>query len=273
MTFDDIPTGMYLKDQAGWNQTETDWRRFIDLQPSGCFVAELNGSPVATASTCVLDSIGWIGMVLVDEPLRNQGIGTRMMEHCLAYLRDCGVGTARLDATPAGQVVYEKLGFEVDYEILRMEGIASAQDTHPDVESVQRNHLEAICSFDERIRGMKRHRFLESLYDHAPQRMRVVFSQGEVAGYLAHREGIAAIQIGPSVALSDSVGQGLADAALAQCAGRQVFMDIPTKNEAALAWARSRGLVVQRPLMRMHLGNPVNDDPFRQWASSGPEKG
>lgn len=273
MTFDDIPTGMYLKGQAGWNQTESDWRRFLDLQPRGCFVGELDGSVVATASTCVLDSVGWIGMVLVDEPLRGQGIGTRMMEHCLEYLRECGVETARLDATPVGRRVYEKLGFEVDYEILRMEGIATPQAAHPGVEPVGREQIEAICSFDEGIRGMRRHRFLECLYDHSPHRMRVVFSRGEVAGYLAHRAGFVATQIGPSVALSDSVGEGLADAALTQCAGERVFMDIPTENEAALSWARSRGLVVQRPLMRMHLGKAVNDDPLRQWASSGPEKG
>lgn len=120
---------------------------------------------------------------------------------------------------------------------------------------------------------MKRHRLLQSLYEHDPQRMRVVFREGRVAGYLTHREGVAAAQIGPAVALSDSIGRDLADAALTQCAGRRVFMDIPVENEAATAWSRSRGLVVQRPLMRMHLGNPVNDDPTRQWASSGPEKG
>lgn len=273
MTFDDIPRGMYLKKQAGWNQTETDWRRFIELQPSGCFVGERDGCAVATACTCVLDSVGWIGMVLVDQPLRGQGIGTRMMEHCLQYVRDCGVETVRLDATPAGRRVYEKLGFEVDYEILRMEGIATPQSVHADVEPVGRDQLKAICSFDEGVRGMKRHLFLERLYDHAPDRMQVVFSDGKVAGYLAHRLGVEATQIGPSVAISDSVGQSLADTALTQCAGQRVFMDIPTENQSAVAWARSRGLVVQRPLMRMHLGKPVNDDPLRQWASSGPEKG
>ena len=42
----DLPLGLRLSQAAGWNQTEADWRRFLDLQPDGCFVAELDGTPV-----------------------------------------------------------------------------------------------------------------------------------------------------------------------------------------------------------------------------------
>ena len=66
MTVDDVPLGMRLKGQAGWNQIEADWRRFLALEPDGCFVAELDGKPVATTTTCVFDSVAWIAMVLVD---------------------------------------------------------------------------------------------------------------------------------------------------------------------------------------------------------------
>jgi len=31
----DVPLGMRLKDQAGWNQTEADWHRFLFLEPEG----------------------------------------------------------------------------------------------------------------------------------------------------------------------------------------------------------------------------------------------
>ena len=276
MTFEDIPAGMYLKNQAGWNQTRDDWRRFLELQPDGCFVGELDGKSVATASICVLDTVGWIGMVIVDEPLRRRGIGTRMIEHCLQYLDGRGVKTARLDATPAGRYIYERLGFTADYKIVRMEGTATPQKVNPavePVESVGQDRLKTICLFDQEVRGTNRHRLIESLYAQSPQNMQAVFSNGGVAGYLTHRDGMVATQIGPSVVLSDDVGRDLADAALVQCAGRKVFMDIPLNNAPATRWAQSRGLTVQRPLLRMHRGKPVNDKPTRQWACSGPEKG
>ena len=52
MTVADIPLGMRLKEQAGWNQVEGDWRRLLDLQPDGCFVAELDDVPAGTVTTC-----------------------------------------------------------------------------------------------------------------------------------------------------------------------------------------------------------------------------
>src|SRR5947209_18008666 len=44
----DLPFGMRLKAANGWNQTEADWRRYLELQPDGCFLAELDGKPVGT---------------------------------------------------------------------------------------------------------------------------------------------------------------------------------------------------------------------------------
>jgi hypothetical protein len=31
----DIPAAMRLKEAAGWNQTEDDWRRLLLLEPNG----------------------------------------------------------------------------------------------------------------------------------------------------------------------------------------------------------------------------------------------
>jgi GNAT superfamily N-acetyltransferase len=86
MTVADVPLGMRLKEQAGWNQTEADWRRFLDLEPEGCFVAELDGQPVGTTTTCVFGSVAWVGMVLVDPAVRGRGVGRSLMKHALDWL-------------------------------------------------------------------------------------------------------------------------------------------------------------------------------------------
>ena len=92
MTCQDIPLGMRLKHQAGWNQTEDDWRRFLDLEPGGCFVALQAGRPLGTVATFVFGPVGWIAMVLVDEEARHGGIGTQLVEHALEYLDTRGGG-------------------------------------------------------------------------------------------------------------------------------------------------------------------------------------
>src|SRR5437867_1836352 len=111
MTVADIPFGMRLKLANGWNQTEADWRRYLDLQADGCFVAESDGTPVGTLSTCIFEAVAWIAMVLVDAEHRRKGVGTALMRHALELLERQGVVSVRLDATALGQPLYEKLGF------------------------------------------------------------------------------------------------------------------------------------------------------------------
>ena len=120
MTAGDIPAGMRLKDTAGWNQTQGDWERFLRASPEGCFVAEREGRVVGTAATIVYEGrFAWIGMVLVDPATRGQGIGTKLLEKTIEYLDGCGIPSLKLDATPQGKPIYQKLGFVSEYEIER----------------------------------------------------------------------------------------------------------------------------------------------------------
>src|SRR5262245_16769871 len=103
MTAADVPLGMRLKEQAGWNQVEKDWLRFLDLEPGGCFVAELDGTAVGTVATCVFGPVAWVAMVLVNAAYRGRGAGKALMGHALKYLDGRGVASVRLDATSLGQ--------------------------------------------------------------------------------------------------------------------------------------------------------------------------
>src|SRR4026209_2412338 len=83
----DIPAAMRLKEAAGWNQTEADWRRLIQLEPNGCFAAIENEQLVGTTTTTTYeDERAWVGMVLVDSQHRRRGIASRLIETALAYL-------------------------------------------------------------------------------------------------------------------------------------------------------------------------------------------
>ncbi len=273
MTVADLPLGMRLKAQAGWNQTEADWRRFLDLQPEGCFVAELGGAAVGTTTTCIFGPVAWVAMVLVDEAARGRGAGTALMRHALAFLDQRGVRSVRLDATPLGRPIYEKLGFVAEYTLARYEGVLSATDlSTPDAEPLASDLLPEVCRFDRTVTGTERGRMLSLLFDERPEACRILRQNGAVAGFLTSRPGTNAMPIGPCLARGDAGRLLLADARR-RFAGQRVFIDVPLPNLPAIRAVEAMGLTAQRPLLRMGRGEPVRERIEELWASSGPEKG
>jgi GNAT superfamily N-acetyltransferase len=272
MILADVPVGMRLKEQAGWNQTEADWRRFLDLEPDGCFVADFDDEPVATTTTCVFGTNGWIAMVVVDVRLRGRGIGSALMRHALEYLDEQGVLTVRLDATPLGQPVYEKLGFVSDYALVRYEGVLPARDSPCEVELVRPENLDRICEFDRSVTSTHRGKLLTRLWHEGPERFRMVRSGEQYLGFLAMRPGAVALQMGPCIAAPLAAPRLFEDACHLY-RNQRVYIDIPTGNDSATALAESLGLKAQRRLMRMHRGLAIAECIPMLWASSGPEKG
>jgi GNAT superfamily N-acetyltransferase len=277
MTIGDVPLGMRLKEQAGWNQTEADWRRFLDLEPDGCFVGELDGVAAATLTTCIFGPVAWIAMVLVDQPLRGRGLAKALLAHVLDFLVHRGVRSVRLDATSLGQPLYEKLGFVVEYELARFEGVLPPRGTAPRPPGVgsdplRAEHLEALCRLDRTVTGTDRRKLLLRLLAENPGAVKAVQDGGEVSGFIMAREGSRALQIGPCMA-SVAAGPVLLRDAWWHHAGRPVYVDIPTGNRAAAALAAAAGLTVQRRFLRMCRGRSVGEHTHQLWASSGPEKG
>jgi ribosomal protein S18 acetylase RimI-like enzyme len=272
MTIDDIELGLRLSRQAGWNQTESDWLRFLKMEPDGCFVAELDGSSVGTTTTTLFEGTAWISMVLVDVDFRSKGIGTELLKYSLNYLDERNVKTVRLDATSAGQPIYEKLGFVPEYQLARYEGIISSGEKGRDITKAEPSLYTSIIEFDERMMGTNREKMLISFFEEFPEDIYVVKSGDEITGFIMSRPGANAVQIGPCVANMDA-GSVLLRDALARFAGKSVFVDVPVDNVGAVKITESSGLKVQRYFMRMYRGRRINDNIDALWASSGPEKG
>jgi GNAT superfamily N-acetyltransferase len=120
MTEGDLGAVDELRRLAGWNQTPDDWRRLLELEPEGCFLAEVDGELAGTVTTTAYgQDLAWIGMMLVHPKHRRQGIATRLMSQAIEYLRGRAVRCLRLDATPAGYPLYEKLGFIPEWTLTR----------------------------------------------------------------------------------------------------------------------------------------------------------
>lgn len=272
----DIGAAMRLKQAAGWNQTYSDWKRFLLLAPAGSHVAVNDGRVVGTVTTCVFRTVAWIGMMLVDPAHRRQGIATRLMRHALDKLDRAGCTSVSLDATEMGAGLYRRLGFGEQQEIVRLggqprrslRGYACAQ-----VRAFQWEAWPLLLQLDQAAAGSNRTKLLKTLLVERSGSARIYSQDGCLLGFVFDRPGSSAKFVGPLVALSPEAGNALLTDALGRAWHVPVVIDIPAANEDALAVAGDAGLTAQRRFLRMVRGQPCSPVSPALWASSGPEKG
>ena len=274
---EDLPFADSLCAIVGWNQTLGDWRRLLEMEPEGCVLAEWNGLPIGTATTLRYASeVAWIGMVLVHPDHRRRGIGRALLGHCIAGLQGHRIRCIKLDATPAGQQVYDGLGFKSEWTLVRWEhaGLQLAKPADARLRPWQASDLPLIASLDVAGFGVSREKLVEALVSQSRLAVVLETAPGRVAGYGFMRPGSRATYLGPIVAASDEVGLQLVHALLANTTNERVFWDIPAANTAAVDWARQHGFTQQRMLTRMYLGeNTAPGNPRQQFAIAGPEVG
>ena len=254
----DIPAALRLKELAGWNQTEDDWRRLLRLEPAGCFCATVDGRLAGTTTTTTYgNELAWIGMVLVDPDYRRMGIATKLMNAALRDLHDAGVAVVKLDATPDGRPVYEKLGFRFESLIERWTGAAglSASDSQP----LNSSAVSEASDLDRRAFVADRSRLIELLIQDVYVPPLVARSrEGTFMGYALARQGTAAAYVGPLVASGSDTASSLLDGMCGQLIGQRVFVDLNTDFDTGREILASRGFVKQRDLIRMCYGKTSN---------------
>jgi GNAT superfamily N-acetyltransferase len=275
LTEADVPAAMKLKESAGWNQTENDWRCLLELEPHGCFAAELNGELVGTTTTTTYEEeLAWIGMVLVQPERRRQGIATRLLTTALEYLKD-KVATIKLDATPAGKFVYEGFGFKTEGLIERWTRNA---DFHVagcnDGPALDNETFRELIALDAAIFKANRSKLIEMLVANScagPVVKRT--EEGALSGYALSRRGSKADYVGPFISQAANHVGPLLDRLLAQMTGRPVYFDFNTNCICDSSMLVERGFRKERELIRMYYGEPSASTSSFVIAIAGPEVG
>jgi GNAT superfamily N-acetyltransferase len=275
---EDLDACLGLRDLVGWNQQRRDWELFLSFRPTGCFVAVAGKTIVGTITTIDYDSrFSWIGMVIVHPEFRRRGIGTLLLERAIAGLETCE--TIKLDATPAGKKIYDRLGFVDEYGLMRLVGAENRPEIHlsglaREAKPVSADHIPAIAAFDAPIFGAGREHVLAAWYERSPRYARILFRGDAIRGYCLGRPGRHYETIGPVVADDEEAALALIRAVLVEIGARPVCIDCfdhsPAFNEAL----ETLGLSCQRPFIRMYRGPNLHPGiPARQWAVCGPEIG
>ena len=285
----DVAGGLALSTLAGWNQTADDWAWFI-AQGHASGVRADDGTLLATAAAAVYGGRGWISMVLVDPAWRHRGLASRLMERTIGRLQALGV-TPVLDATPAGEAVYRRLGFRAGFALERWQRAAEAPAAHPGsvTDCATLGHrpgdprassavprrasladLDTVAALDRAANDLDRRSLLRAFLARPDTQ---AWLAGDASGFAIARAGRRALQVGPLVAPDASAAQALLEAALRALRGA-VFLDVPTRWSSLAAWLEAQGFTRQRPFVRMDLGarRPIACDD-RLFVLAGPEFG
>ena len=263
-----------LSIEAGWNQNVADWRFMLG---AGRGFGLRSGTGKWEASSLVLplgQKLAWISMVLVTKDRRRGGVGTGLLQRCIAEVRDSGA-VAGLDATEQGRPIYLPLGFRDLYPIKRWH-LDRAKDVPSDilVRPFTLADLPKLALYDRPLSSMERPTLLAHLAMRQPGLAWVVDAPGgRLGGFVLGREGRVASSIGPVVADSEAIGLALIAKAMSSTTG-PFIIDVPEAHRTVRRWLEEQGAVSPRGYMRMSLGTAKGlDDPGHVFALAGPELG
>ena len=261
----DLGAAMRLKTIAGWDQVEDDWRLFLDLDPGAGIVAVRDGAVVGTATVIRHGAdVAWISMVLVDPAFRRMGIGTALVRRALEHLEGCP--SVLLDATAAGQPVYERLGFRPCGRLLRLQtAAAGACLPRRPAERLAAADLAAAAVLDAEAFGAERPALLARLLARSPSLAFRAGGGGRIRAFCLGRPGAELQRIGPVVGADPDDGVAVTAAALQELRGRPVMIDVVDSARPALAGVlREAGLEETRQSVRMVRGRELA--PVRPWS-------
>ena len=276
MRKEDLAPALILSHTEGWNQIEKDWKLLLGNRHNVCIVAEKDRRLAGTATAMNYENkIAWIGMVLVDKSLRGLGAGKMILEHIIGKLKH--IKSVKLDATPAGEPLYTKLGFKPEYKLFRLKrdagNFSSAVSSIENVCRIDKEIFRDIVKPDKVAFGADRSYLLNNLLNNYPEKAFCIKDNNGI-GYIFGRDGSQFSYIGPVIANSQKTAECLILKAFESLIDQSTCVDVPEYREELIKWLESMGFSIQRHFIRMYLNtNPFPGDLKNQYLISGPEYG
>jgi predicted N-acetyltransferase YhbS len=266
MTEADLPAAHGLSQAVRWPHRLEDWQ-FVHRLGTG-FVAEENGALIGTA-------LCWkyggehasLGMIIVSAEHQGKGIGRELMTRVLDEL---GARSTLLIATPAGQPLYERLGFVPTGTIHQHQGtmLAAAPVALADGEGLRPLDPAVdgpvVAELASRALGMQRDSVVASLLEIAEGV--VLERDGKAIGFSLIRRFGRGHVIGPVVASDSRQARALIGHWAAAYADSFVRIDV-TGASGLGQWLNELGLAQVDSGVSMTRGTvAARDDAVTQFA-------
>lgn len=234
--------------------------RYPIESPTGdVLAAVVDDEIVGGAAVAGFGTTGWIGALGVASRVRRRGFGAALTQACVARLREFGASTTMLFATPAGQPVYERVGFQADGLVHAWRDVAPPRGRAggEGVRALQAADLDVVCRLDSAATGEDRASVFRAM-------------NGTLAGLVVERAGQVAGSavrspwgLGPSVVATDREAGIALLSVLRRIPGAPLTVSLPDANADAVRALRAWGFQAINGATRMRLGPRPSFDPTK----------
>jgi predicted N-acetyltransferase YhbS len=239
-----------------------DLRLYRRMQPDGWFVAAQAERLVGMVGAANYGTVAHVGLMAVHPDIQRQGVGLALMQFLLARLDGQGVPLVTLDASAAGQPLYQKLGFIAwDETLVLQRGKPAARPYLPaNVQLMSIRELDEVVQADMGVFGAGRRNVLQTLLETFPGRAFLQRDeQGVLTGYLFAQHN----RLGPWVMFQPGDPQSLLRVALSLPYAGAFSVTVPSGNLVALELLHRHGF--ERVRANRHMGRGAGGPPGQRW--------
>jgi ribosomal protein S18 acetylase RimI-like enzyme len=232
----------------------TDLHFNRNLQPDGYFGAFLNGILVGMVGSTIYSTYAFVGLMAVHPEHQHQGVGRALMSHLLAWLEQQKVQQVILDASNAGQPLYEKLGFTAFDEVLVLHRSREIPPfpQPPVVNAITKRELPLLIEDDTEAFGADRSQVLSAVLLTYPDRgFWLQDNHNRPSGYLFVQRN----RIGPWVMQRSEDAEALLRAALCFSFPEDVSVVVPESNRKAVDLLQRYEFKIVR--VNRHMGRGI----------------
>jgi len=304
MTRAEMDTAVEWAGKEGWNPGLSDAEVFYNTDPQGFFAARSDtGEPLGFISAVKYPvecggkkhsaGFGFIGFFIVRPDLRGGRIGIELGKAALAYLSGCHIG---VDGVLDKVRNYEAFGFRYAYRNYRYRGVKPCgAGIARDVMPLSELPIPKLAAYDRKCFPAQRQNFLRLWTKNASASGFACYRQGSmekagaaetehgraeryravpgaVYGYGVIRQCGKGYKIGPLFAESAEIGEDILLALLSTVPdGAEFFLDVPERNNLALALVKKYGMTEVFGTARMYMAPPSAQQANRRYDVWEPE--
>ncbi len=261
MTESDVPFAIGLTGKEKWSNTNNDFERLIRLNPIGNFVAMEGEIRVGIITTAIFGKLAFMGNLITARKYRGHGIGRRLIERALSFLKKHHLSAIELDGDFPAVELYRKLGFRDKYFSLRFHRRAANSQLSRRKISADFIAPEVIAQFDKRMTGLVRNRFIREFADFHNGHVYVNNSDksGGIEAYSIVRESDDhKFLIGPTISKTPQKASILMESIIDDYCSYSIFAGVPEINRPAVDIMLKNGFCYGVPSLRMYMGDKLN---------------